>query len=76
MQFQLVCKLQSFLSQSDFVAVIQDLVTKCLAHFSELYVWLPLKILQKLQLLQNAMARLSTNVNYRDHMIVVLEALH
>ena len=69
---RLVSQLHPFLEMSGTHA----LDTSQLDHFSTLHVGLPLKSVQKLQLVQRAAARLLTRAGYREHTMPLLKQLH
>uniref|UniRef100_A0A803THC7 Reverse transcriptase domain-containing protein n=1 Tax=Anolis carolinensis TaxID=28377 RepID=A0A803THC7_ANOCA len=59
-QLRLVRQLRPFLKKSDLAIVVHALVTSLLDYCNALYLRLPLKMAQKLQLVQRAAARLIT----------------
>lgn len=56
--------------------MIQAQVTSRLDYCSVLYMGLPLHLIQKLQLVQNATARLLMGTDYHQHKILLLKSLH
>uniref|UniRef100_A0A803T4E3 Reverse transcriptase domain-containing protein n=1 Tax=Anolis carolinensis TaxID=28377 RepID=A0A803T4E3_ANOCA len=75
-QLRLVRQLRPFLGKSDLATVVQAPVTSRLDYCNALYVGLPLKTAQKLQLVQRAAARLITGAAYRERTIPLLSQLH
>lgn len=61
-QFQLVHQLWPYLNQSNLAMVVHALVTSKFNYCNTFYVGLPIKIVRKLQLVQNATARAVTRV--------------
>ncbi|XP_061460454.1 uncharacterized protein LOC133373973 [Rhineura floridana] len=68
-QFRLVAQLRPYLDR-------EHLVTSRLDYCSALYVGLPLKTVRKLQLVQNAAARLITGTKRSEHVTPILARLH
>ena len=62
----------------NLTTVTHAVVTACLDYCNVLCMGLPLKSVQKRQLLQNVAARLLTGAGagYRDHVIPLLQQLH
>ncbi|XP_062825481.1 uncharacterized protein LOC134295910 [Anolis carolinensis] len=75
-QLRLVHQLRPFLGRSDLATVVHALLTSRLDYCNTLYVGLPLKTAQKLQLVQWAAARLITGAAYREHTTPLLSQLH
>ncbi|XP_061441792.1 uncharacterized protein LOC133364873 [Rhineura floridana] len=75
-QLRLVAQLHPYLSKEDLTSVVHALVTSCLDYCNALYVGLPLKTVRKLQLVQNAAARLLTRTKRSEHITPVLASLH
>ncbi|XP_061477973.1 uncharacterized protein LOC133382302 [Rhineura floridana] len=75
-QLRLVAQLRPYLSREDLTSVVHALVTSRLDYCNALYVGLPLKTVWKLQLVQNAAARLLTRTKRSDHITPVLAHLH
>ncbi|XP_061490034.1 tRNA-splicing endonuclease subunit Sen15 isoform X1 [Rhineura floridana] len=75
-QLHLIRRLQPYLPVQQLPLVVHALVTSRLDYCNALYVGLPLKTTQKLQLVQNAAAHLLTNSRHRDHITPVLFDLH
>ena len=75
-QLWLICQLRPVLDRDNLTIVVHALVTYRLDYCNALYVGLPLKMTQKLQLVQNAAARLLTGTSYKDHITPVLKELH
>ena len=64
--------LAPYLSKSDLATVIHAMVTSRLDYCSSLYAGLPLNLLRKLQLVQNAAARVLTGTRWRAHITINL----
>uniref|UniRef100_A0A803SXZ5 Reverse transcriptase domain-containing protein n=1 Tax=Anolis carolinensis TaxID=28377 RepID=A0A803SXZ5_ANOCA len=75
-QLKLVRQLCSYLGKPDLATVVHALVTSRLDYCNALYVGLPLKTVQKLQLVQWEAAKLITRVAYREHITPLLRQLH
>ena len=75
-QLHLVHRLRPYLPTDCFARVVHALVICRLDYCNELYVGIPLTVTQKLQLMQNAAARLVTGSGRRDHIASVLKDLH
>ncbi|XP_061487038.1 uncharacterized protein LOC133387065 isoform X3 [Rhineura floridana] len=75
-QLRLVAQLCPYLSKEDLTSVVHALITLRLDYCNALYVGLPLKTVRKLQLVQNAAARLLTGTKRSDHITPVLARLH
>ncbi|XP_061442164.1 cytochrome c oxidase subunit NDUFA4 isoform X1 [Rhineura floridana] len=75
-QLHLIRRLQPYLPVHQLPLVVHALVTSRLDYCNALYVGIPLKTVRKLQLIQNAAARLLTNSRRRDHITPVLFDLH
>ncbi|XP_061477478.1 uncharacterized protein LOC133381914 [Rhineura floridana] len=75
-QLRLVAQLRPYLSKEDLSSVVHAMVTSRLDYYNALYVGLPLKTIRKLQLVQNAAARLLTRTKRSDHITPVLARLH
>uniref|UniRef100_A0A670IW23 Reverse transcriptase domain-containing protein n=1 Tax=Podarcis muralis TaxID=64176 RepID=A0A670IW23_PODMU len=75
-QLHLVCRLRPYLPADCLARVVHALVISRLDYCNALYVGLPLKVTRKLQLIQNAAARLVTGGGRRDHITPVLKDLH
>ncbi|XP_061485295.1 uncharacterized protein LOC133385720 isoform X1 [Rhineura floridana] len=73
---RLVAQLRPYLDSDDLASVVHALVTSRLDYCNALYVGLPLKIVRKLQLVQNAAARLLTRTRRSAHITPVLARLH
>ena len=56
--------------------LVHALVISRLDHCNALYVGLPLRLMQKLQMVQNAVARLLSGVRKQQHISPTLAALH
>ena len=68
--------LAPYLSAPDLATVIHAMVTSRLDYCNSLYAGLPLNLLRKLQLVQNAAARVLTGTQWRAHITPVLSQLH
>ena len=75
-QLHLVRRLRPYLPADCLARVVHALVISHLDYCNVLYVGLPLKVTRKLQLIQNAAARLVTGSGRRDHITLVLKDLH
>ncbi|XP_061465627.1 uncharacterized protein LOC133376825 [Rhineura floridana] len=75
-QLRLVAQLHPYLDRENLASVVHVLVTSKLDYCNALYVGLPLKTVQKLQLVQNAAARLLTGTRRSDHITPILARLH
>ena len=69
-------QLAPYLSTSDLATVIHATVTSRLDFCNSLYTELPLNLLRKLQLVQNAAAWVLTGTQWRAHITPVLAQLH
>ena len=69
-------QLAPYLSTPDLATVIHATVTSRLDFCNSLYAGLPLNLLRKLQLVQNAAARVLTGTGWRAHITPVLSQLH
>lgn len=76
--FQLrgIAKLKGVLSSKDMEAVIHAFITSRLDYCNSLYLGLPKKLLSRLQLVQNAAARLLTGTRKWSSISPVLASLH
>ncbi|XP_060124669.1 ral guanine nucleotide dissociation stimulator-like 3 isoform X2 [Zootoca vivipara] len=72
----LVRRLRPYLPADCLARVVHALVISCLDYCNALYVGLPLKVTQKLQLIQNAAAGLVTGSGRRDYITPILKDLH
>uniref|UniRef100_A0A670I7A7 Reverse transcriptase domain-containing protein n=1 Tax=Podarcis muralis TaxID=64176 RepID=A0A670I7A7_PODMU len=75
-QLHLARRLRPYLPADCLTRVVHALVISRLDYCNALYVGLPLKVTRKLQLIQNAAARLVTGGGRRDHITPVLKDLH
>ena len=75
-QLQLVAQLRPYLDRNNLASVVYALVTSKLDYCNALYVGLPLKTVRKLQLVQNAAARLITGTRRFKHIRPILARLH
>lgn len=73
-QLRIISKLKSVLSYNDLEKVIHAFITSRLDYCS--YLGLPLKLVARLQMVQNAAARLLTNTKKYEHITPVLASLH
>ncbi|KAF7252767.1 putative RNA-directed DNA polymerase from transposon BS [Varanus komodoensis] len=76
LQLQLVHQLHPYLENYCLATVTHALVTSRLDFCNTLYVGLPLKMVQILQLVQNRAARLLTGTGHCSHITPVLRQLH
>ena len=75
-QLRTIAKIKSFLSSADLEKLIHAFITSRLDYCNGLYTCLSQKSISRLQLVQNAAARLLTNTKKRDHITPVLATLH
>lgn len=73
---RLLSKIKSVLSFSDFERVIHAFISTCLDYCSALYIGVNKASLARLQLVQNAAARLLTGTRKHDHITPILASLH
>ena len=66
----------AYLTEHGVKSLVQTLVTGRMDYCNSLYLGLPLKYISKLQLVQNASARVISKTRKRDHITPVLTALH
>ena len=75
-KIRLLAKTKSFLSFNDLERVINAFVTSRLDYCNALYVGMDQASIKRLQLVQNAAARLLTGHKKRDHITPILASLH
>ena len=75
-QLRLIRQLRPYLSCSDLTTVTHALVTSRLDYCNALYVGLPLKTVRRLQLVQNAAARVVAGARRFDSVGPLLQRLH
>ncbi|KAI2646385.1 hypothetical protein H4Q32_025467 [Labeo rohita] len=75
-QLRTIAKMKSFLSVPDLEKVIHAFITSHLDYCNALYVGISQSLIWKLQMVQNAAARLLTGVKKRERITPVLERLH
>ena len=75
-QLRTIAKIKSILSFADLEKVIHAFITSRLDYCNALYTCLNQKSISRLQLVQNAAARLLTNTKKRDHITPVMATLH
>ncbi len=75
-QLRTIAKMKSFLSVADLEIVIHAVISSRLDYCNALYLGLSQSLISKLQLVQNAAARLLTRTKKREHITPVLEKLH
>lgn len=75
-QLRLLAKAKPYLPLKGLETAIHALITSRLDYCNSLYVGLEQSTLRRLQLVQNAAARLLTGTRKRDHITPVLSALH
>ena len=68
--------LAPYLTPDDLATVIHATVTSRLDYCNSLYAGLPLALTRKLQLVQNAAARILTRTPWKAHMRPILQQLH
>ncbi|XP_067329759.1 discoidin, CUB and LCCL domain-containing protein 1-like isoform X1 [Anolis sagrei] len=69
-------RLAPYLSRDDLATVIQATVISRLDYCNALYIGLPLSVIRKLKLVQNAAARLPVGIPMRCHITPILLQLH
>ena len=74
-QLRLVCQLKPYLCRSDLIKVVQALVISRLDYCNALYVGLPLRTARKLQLVQNAAARVAMGAGRSESAKPLLQQL-
>ncbi len=75
-QLRIISRLKSSLSFQDLEIVIHAFITSRLDYCNSLYVGLPQSSLSRLQMVQNAAARLLNSTKKHDHISPVLASLH
>lgn len=75
-QLRLLAKVKMFLSHRNLEMAIHALISSRLDYCNALYVGVSQASLGRLQLVQNAAARLLTSTNRREHITPVLKSLH
>ncbi|KAK0139909.1 hypothetical protein N1851_023185 [Merluccius polli] len=76
LQLRNVAKIKRFLSSSDLEQLIHSFIFSRLDHCNSLYTCLSQAVLNRLQLVQNAAARLLTRTSRRSNITPVLASLH
>ena len=71
-----IAQLHPYLDVGALMTLIYALVISRIDYFSSLYVGLPLRLMQRLQMVQNLMARLITGVKKFQHISPTLATLH
>ena len=71
-----IAKIKSFLSAHNLEIVIHALISSRLAYCNSLYTGITQATMSRLQLVQNAAARLLTGTRKRDHITPILASLH
>ena len=75
-QLRTIAKIKSFLSPKDLEKVIHAFISSRLDYCNSLYTGISHSSLSRLQLVQNAAARLLTGTRKRDHISPILASLH
>lgn len=75
-QLRLIAKVKSYLPHKNLEQVIHAFITSRLDYCNSLYFGLDKSSIQRLQLVQNAAARLLTAKKQKDHITPVLRSLH
>uniref|UniRef100_A0A8C6ML89 Reverse transcriptase domain-containing protein n=1 Tax=Nothobranchius furzeri TaxID=105023 RepID=A0A8C6ML89_NOTFU len=75
-QLRRIAKVKRLLSSPDFETVIHAFITSRLDYCNALYLGLPQSHLSRLQMVQNAAARLLTGSRKREHITPILALLH
>lgn len=73
---KIIAKLKPFLSFNDLETVVHAFISSRLDYCNSLYVGISHRQLSRLQLVQNAAARLLTGTKKREHITPVLRSLH
>lgn len=71
-----ISKIKRFLNQSSLERLIHAFITTKLDYCNSLLCGAPLKLINKLQRIQNVAARMLTGTNVREHITPVLQSLH
>ena len=71
-----IAQLRPYLDRGGLTTLVHALIISRLDHCNALYVGLPLRLMQKLQMVQNAAARLLSGVRKHQHISPTLAALH
>ncbi len=74
-QLRLLAKIKGYLPPKDPERVIHAFITTQLDYYNSLYFGIDQSLLHRLQLMQNAAARLLTGKHKRDHFTLVLALL-
>jgi len=75
-QLRLLAKVQPYLRRADLEKVMHAFISLCLHYYNSLYVGIGQLELNRLQLVQNAAARLLTGTKKHGHITLVLSSLH
>lgn len=75
-QIRIIARLKPLLSPADLQKIIHAFVSSRLDYCNSLYIGISQSSLSRLQLVQNAAARLLTGTRRRDHITPVLASLH
>ena len=71
-----IARLRPYLDTGVLTTLVHALIISRLDHCNTLYVGLPLRLMRKLQVVQNAAARLLTGVRKHQHISPTLAMLH
>lgn len=75
-KLRMISKIKPFLSQKDLDKIIHAFITSRLDYCNSIYYGAQNKVLDRLQMVQNAAARLLTSTRKFDHITPVLKSLH
>ena len=75
-QLRIISKIKHSLSYHNLEIVIHDFITSWLDYCNSLYLGLPQSLISRLQIVQNAAARLLTGSKKWEHITPVLASLH
>ncbi len=75
-QLRIISRIKSILSFQDLEKVIHAFITSRLDYCNSLYLGLPKSLLARLQMVQNAAARLLTGAKKHEHITPILASLH
>lgn len=75
-QLRNISKLTSMVSKHELEMIIHAFVSSRLDYCNSLFTCLNMKLLTRLQLVQNSAARLLTRTNRRQHITLILKSLH